>query len=367
MSFLQDRKREHEQKAIACVHAKDFSSAFSHASQAAELSFQLAEQSAGQVAAKYAEVGRDLVAFTRQLKAKLQEGRPPAAKSGGDVRRAVPTGNSGDDANAKAEKTWQLQEKPLDRLDDVAGLAAVKDQLRQLVIDPFNHPEVYQRFSAKVGGGVLMYGPPGNGKTFIARAMAGELDAAFFLVDSSQIKDKYVGETEKKLTSLFKEARSLPKAVIFLDEVDDLLGSRGNQRIGTVTTFLKLADGFVKDDSCLLILAATNKPWMMSPAVLRPGRLGTHIYVGPPDEPAREAILKYTFGDAPLAGIDFHTVAGQTDGYSGAELAEVCERASGAHPPTDRHGSGGIGRRRRPVGGAVGDQAADRYRAACGV
>src|SRR5207302_7846860 len=94
------------------------------------------------------------------------------------------------DEDGKAERSWQLREKPTDRLADVAGLDSVKDQLRQMVIDPFKFPEVYQRFRAKIGGGVLVYGPPGNSKTFIARAIAGELDAALFLVDSSQIKDK---------------------------------------------------------------------------------------------------------------------------------------------------------------------------------
>ena len=150
--------------------------------------------------------------------------------------------------------------------------------------EPFLHPELFERFKVKIGGGMLMYGPPGNGKTYIAKAVAGELDAAFFNVNASQIKDKYVGETEKNLQRLFDEARQHDKAVIFLDEVDHLLARRGNRKIGTVAQFLALTDGLVKNNNCMLVLAATNKPWVLDEAVVRPGRLGTHIYVGPPDD-----------------------------------------------------------------------------------
>jgi len=319
MSFLLDRKREHETQAAGAVRRGDFGQALHHAVQVAEIGFQLAEQAEGLIADKYAEDASEWVAIAKRLKAKL----PPQQAS--ISRPAVTSG--GAEEEGKAATTWQLQERPEVRLSEVAGMDDVKAELDSRVIQPFQHPDVYQRFKAKVGGGVLMYGPPGNGKTFIARAVAGELDAAFFLVDASQIKDKYVGETEKKLTSLFDEAHKHPKAVVFFDEVDDLLGQRGNQKIGTVTTFLKLADGFVKNDGCLLILAATNRPWLLAPAVLRPGRLGTHVYVGMPDEPARKAILEYCFREVPTAGMDFASVAAKAIGYSGAELAEVCDRA----------------------------------------
>ena len=271
------------------------------------------------VADKYTEDANGWVLLAKRLKSKSD------ARSNGDARPAVTSGAV--DEEGKSATTWQMQTRPDAKLDDVAGMDDVKTALREMVIRPFQHPDVYHRFRANVGGGVLMYGPPGNGKTFIARAVAGELDAAFFLVDASQIKDKYVGETEKKLTSLFEEARKHPKAVIFFDEVDDLLGQRGNQKIGTVTTFLKMMGGFVKSDGCLLVLAATNRPWLLSPAVLRPGRLGTHVYVGPPDETARKAILEYCFREVPVDQIDYASVAAKAAGYSGAELAEVCDRA----------------------------------------
>ena len=210
----------------------------------------------------------------------------------------------------------------------MAGLDEVKQELREKVIEPFLHPELFERFKVKIGGGILMYGPPGNGKTYIAKAVAGELDAAFFNVNASQIKDKYVGETEKNLQRLFDEARQHDKAVIFLDEVDHLLAKRGNRKIGTVAQFLALTDGLVKNNNCMLVLAATNKPWVLDEAVVRPGRLGTHIYVGPPDEKAREAIVALNMKDVPAAdNVSFAEIATKAERYSGADIAELCDRA----------------------------------------
>jgi SpoVK/Ycf46/Vps4 family AAA+-type ATPase len=223
---------------------------------------------------------------------------------------------------------WVLQEKPTEKLADVAGLGEVKETLLEKVILPFQKPEVFQRFKAKAGAGVLMYGPPGNGKTFIAKAIAGELDAAFFPVNASQIKDKYVGESEKNMQRLFDEARKHERAVIFIDEAEHLLSRRGNRKIGIVTQFLMLADGLVENKNCLLLLAATNQPWNLDGAVVRAGRLGTHIYVGPPDAKAREAILAYNLRGVPVAADVLPAdLAGRTQNYSGADLAEACDSA----------------------------------------
>lgn len=173
-----------------------------------------------------------------------------------------------------------------------------------------------------------MYGPPGTGKTFIARAVAGELDAAFFAVDASQIKDKYVGETEKNMRRLFEEARSHERAVIFLDELDALLSKRGNQKVNAVTQFLILADGLVKSSNTLLLLGATNKPWAIDPAALRPGRFGKQIYVGLPDATARRAIMEYCLRDVPVAeSFPYEDLARKTEGFSGADMAELSRRA----------------------------------------
>jgi transitional endoplasmic reticulum ATPase len=320
MSFIADKKREHEMAAEKALADKDYAKAFFHTAKAAEFGLRLAEESDGKIAQRYVEDALDLIQIAEELKAKAQ------AQAPAEARKAVKEAAAGEEDAAKTQ--WELKEKPTEKLDDVSGLADVKQELREKVIEPFLHPEVYDRFKVKIGGGILMYGPPGNGKTFIAKAIAGELDAAFFNVNSSQIKDKYVGETEKNLQRLFDEARGHERSVLFLDEVDHLLAKRGNRKIGTVAQFLSLTDGLVKNTNCMLVLAATNKPWMLDEAVIRPGRLGTHIYVGPPDATAREAILAYNMRDVPVGpDVALADVAAQTDGYSGADMAELCDRA----------------------------------------
>jgi transitional endoplasmic reticulum ATPase len=324
MSFIADKKREHETTAEKALAEKDYAKAFFHTGKAAELGLKLAEESDGKVARSHFEDATELIAIAEELKTKVRA--KPAARE--EVRKAIKAGGGKEDEEAAAKSQWELKDRPTEKLADVAGLDDVKAELREKVIEPFLHPEVYERFKVKIGGGILMYGPPGNGKTFIAKAVAGELDAAFFNVNASQIKDKYVGETEKNLQKLFDEARAHPKSVLFLDEVDHLLAKRGNRKIGTVAQFLSLTDGLVKNTNCLLVLAATNKPWVLDEAVVRPGRLGTHIYVGPPDAKAREAILLYGLKGVPVAAdVSPADIAVKADGYSGADMAELCDRA----------------------------------------
>lgn len=320
MSFIADKKREHESAAEKALTEKDFAKALFHTAKAAEFGLSLAEQSEGRIAQRYVEDAYELLDIAEELKVKARTQVP------GKVGKAAQPAGGGSDESAKTQ--WELKERPDVTLEQVAGLDEVKQELREKVIAPFQHPELYERFRISLGGGILMYGPPGNGKTFVAKAIAGELDAAFFNVNTSQIKDKYVGETEKNLQRLFDEARQHEKAVLFLDEVDHLLSRRGNQKVGSVAQFLSLTDGLIKNTNCMLILAATNKPWMLDEAVIRPGRLGTHIYVGPPDAAAREAIIGLNMQGVPVAeGVGYHEIAAQTEGYSGADMAAVCDRA----------------------------------------
>jgi transitional endoplasmic reticulum ATPase len=322
VSFLADKKREHEAGAEQAVMARDYSRALFHAAKAAEFGLAIAEQSGGKIAQRYVQDAFELIGIAEQLKAKAGAGAPP---------RTHPLADELVAQRSSSATQWELKERPAEKLADVAGLEEVKQELREKVIEPFLRPELYERFKVKVGGGILMYGPPGNGKTYIARAIAGELDAAFFNVNASQIKDKYVGETEKNLQRLFEEANRHERAVLFFDEVDHLLAKRGNRKIGAVAQFLSLTDGIVKNSGCLLLLAATNKPWNLDEAVVRPGRLGTYIYVGPPDAAAREAIITLHLRGAPVASdVVVADIAAQTEGYSGADVAEMCDRAKRA-------------------------------------
>jgi transitional endoplasmic reticulum ATPase len=331
MSFNSDKKKEHEQLAEKALAQRDYAKAFFHTAKAADYGFNLAEQSEGRLAKAYLQDASELLDIAAKLKEKARA-EPSSANKPAKLSEKDTTGG-GDEGVPDAENLasqWQLSERPDIKLDDVAGLDEVKDALREDVICAFNHPEVYERFKVEGGGGVLMYGPPGNGKTFIAKAIAGELDAAFFTVDASQIKDKYVGETEKNMRRLFEEARQNKRAVIFFDEIDALLQKRGRQKVNAVTQFLVLADGVASNpgDCMLLLLGATNKPWSVDPAALRPGRFGKQIYVGLPDSTAREAIIKYCLREVPFEdGFPFDEIAERTEGFSGADMAEMCRRA----------------------------------------
>lgn len=215
---------------------------------------------------------------------------------------------------------------------DVGGLTAVKAQIRKRIITPFQKPSLFQRFARKAGGGVLLYGPPGCGKTLLARATAGECAANFYNVAVSDVLDLYIGESERKLRAVFEQARRTKPSVLFFDEVEALGGKRQYSReSGTaklVSQFLSELDGFERNNEGVLILAATNVPWAVDPAFRRPGRFDRVLFVPPPDQEAREDILKGLLKNRPLAGeIDVAFLARQTGGFSGADLANVVETA----------------------------------------
>lgn len=218
-------------------------------------------------------------------------------------------------------------------LDDVAGLAAVKQAVTMRIIYPFRHPETSRRFHKHPGGGVLMFGPPGTGKTLIARAVAGEIGAGFFSVGCSDIFSKYVGETEKNMRRVFEQAAACDRAVLFLDEVEALLGRRGGDRSPVldrlVPEFLSLTDGIGTGEHRILVLAATNRPWDIDEAALREGRLGQLIYVGLPDRKARRFILDRHLADVPLSeNIDLDRLEDRLEGFSGADIAGLCREAT---------------------------------------
>ncbi len=320
MSFVASKKSEHQTAAEIALVEKDYANAFFHTAKAAEFGLALAEQSEGKIAQCYVEDAFELIEIAGELRAKAQ------AQGPAETRKVVKETSGDEDVAAKSK--WELKDRPTDKLEDVAGLEDVKQELREKVIYPFSRPELHERFKLKGGGGVLMYGPPGNGKTFIARAIAGELDAAFFHVHPAQIKDKYLGGTEKNIKSLFDEARKHEKAVLFLDEAHGLLSRKGEQKNNAVDAFLEGMDGLVQNENCLLVLVATNFPERLDEPTTREGRLGTHIYVGLPDAAAREGIIGLKMKDVPIANdVSFADIASRTDGYTGADMAALCDRS----------------------------------------
>jgi SpoVK/Ycf46/Vps4 family AAA+-type ATPase len=215
---------------------------------------------------------------------------------------------------------------------DVGGLADVKQAIHRRIILPFRKPGLFQRFKKRAGGGILLYGPPGCGKTLLARATAGEVDAAFYAVSIADVLDMYIGESERKLHALFEKARSDAPAVLFFDEVEALGGKRQYSREATssklVSQFLAEMDGFAQNNNGVLILGATNVPWAVDPAFRRPGRFDRVVFIPPPDREARVQILQSLLRDRPSTGdIDVDSIAERTSGFSGADLRELVETA----------------------------------------
>ncbi|MEV0823898.1 AAA family ATPase [Nonomuraea rubra] len=215
---------------------------------------------------------------------------------------------------------------------DVAGMETVKEALRIKLLLPTQQPEMFAAFGKRAGGGVLLYGPPGAGKTHLARAAAGELGAAFVNVGLADILDMYIGNSERNLRATFDLARRNRPCVLFFDEVDALAGRRSDMRSAhgrqLVNQFLSELDGVDQNaNEGVLVLAATNAPWYVDVAFRRPGRLDQPVFVPPPDQQARAAILRILCRDKPLAEMDYDAVAQVTEHFVGADLKGLVDRA----------------------------------------
>ena len=218
---------------------------------------------------------------------------------------------------------------------DVAGLEDVKEQITFKVLSPMQKPELAEKYHIRAGGKILLYGPPGTGKTFIARAIAGEVDAEFFAVNCQDLISKYMGDSSKQLDSLFAEAEKHEKAIIFFDEFDSVASKRGDGTGGVdaemarfVATFLTKVDGFKPTaNKMLLLIAATNRPWALDSAMLRGGRFDTQIYVGVPDQTAREFLVNRALGCiAKEEDVDLSKLAWALESYGGGDVTAICEK-----------------------------------------
>jgi len=225
----------------------------------------------------------------------------------------------------------RLMSKPDITFADVGGMDDVKREIDLKIIQPLAHAELYASYGKTVGGGILLYGPPGCGKTFIARATAGQIDANFIVVGLNDILDMWVGNSEKQLASYFDLARERKPCVLFFDEVDALGAKRSDMKQSAgrnvINQFLSELDGIHANNDGVLIIGATNVPWHLDTAFRRPGRFDRIIFVPPPDAAGREAILKLKLEGKPLGQIDFAKIAKKAKDFSGADLNAVVDIA----------------------------------------
>lgn len=253
------------------------------------------------------QVGGPAPAFVQGREAELNEGTDPGG-----------------------EDMWDVEASTL-TLADVGGMQAVKDRLNMAFLAPLRNPEMRRLYGKSLKGGLMLYGPPGCGKTYIARALAGEMGASFVSITLTDILDQFIGNSEANLHSLFETARAHAPVVLFLDEID-AIGQKRSQASssgwrGVTNQLLTEMDGIDSGNEGVFILAATNVPWDVDPALRRPGRFDRSVAVLPPDEPARQSILRHHLGSRPVEGIDLAHLARQTNGFTGADLAHLADSA----------------------------------------
>ncbi|MER5972443.1 ATP-binding protein [Streptomyces sp. NPDC002055] len=237
---------------------------------------------------------------------------------------------SGDPGHAAA---WDVEVPGAVRLADVGGMREVKDRLEAAFLAPLRNPELRRLYGKSLRGGLLLYGPPGCGKTFVARAVAGELGAGFLSVSVNDVLDMWIGNSERNMHQIFEEARRQAPCVVFLDELDALGGKRSRTQSSgmrnTVNQLLTELDGIdAAANEGVFVLAATNVPWDVDLALRRPGRFDRTLLVLPPDAAAREAVLRYHLRDRPIEKVELGKLVKLTDGFSGADLAHLCESAA---------------------------------------
>jgi transitional endoplasmic reticulum ATPase len=215
---------------------------------------------------------------------------------------------------------------------DVGGLEDIKRLLKEMIELPLQDPQCFKRLGIKPGRGVLLYGPPGTGKTLLARAVANECKVNFINVKGPEIMSKWVGESEKAIRQIFKKAKQVAPAIVFLDEIDAIAPRRGMVNDSNVTErvvnqLLTSMDGFESLDR-VTVMAATNRPDIVDPALLRPGRFDRLALVPVPDAAARRSILAINTREMPLHGVDLDALVARTDGFVGADLEALCREAA---------------------------------------
>lgn len=316
-------------KGVAAMQRGDYLAAKPYLIQAAECMVELAENNReADVRAEQEEYAAELIELAKDCDRKAKAG-------GGGRGPRRERSHDGDDDDGADASDWIVRDRPDIRFSDIAGLDDVKAEIQLKMIYPFHHPELAKRYGVDTGGGLLLYGPPGTGKTMFAKAVSAEIEATMFVLSPAQIMSKWVGESEGNIRKLFEAAKEEEKAVIFFDEVEALVPSRRGssdspvmQRV--VPQILQELEGFDrKEGRALLFIGATNEPWSLDSAMMRPGRLDTKIYVPLPDPEARFKLFEIYLGKRPVDNdVNFAELVEMTDGYSGADIKAICTRSA---------------------------------------
>lgn len=249
----------------------------------------------------------------------------------------VSNSNGNDDVNKSQKIGYKnnsvIPNKKGITFNDIAGLEEAKKAFNEKVIMPYKHKELFEKFGKKIGGGILLYGLPGTGKTMFAEAASNELDALFIPIKCSDIKSKWYGESEQKVKQIFNRARKAKKAIIFFDEFEAIGAKRtdnsenGNNDLVPQILAEMQGVGSSSDDTMILVIAATNKPWSIDSAFMRPGRFDEKIYIPLPDFEARKKIFEIQLSKLPHEdNLDYELLAKLTEGCNGADVKEVCEK-----------------------------------------
>lgn len=238
-----------------------------------------------------------------------------------------------ENAFKESSEFFGISESPQITFNDVGGMEELKEEIRINIIYPFTHPEVYAAYGKKIGGGILLYGPPGCGKTYVARATAGECKAHFIAVGIEEILDMWMGESERRLHELFETARAQSPCVLFFDELEAFAGKRSDMQHSphfrtVVNQLLAEMDGAKGDNQNILVIGATNSPWHVDSAFRRPGRFDKVIFVPPPDLTARKEILKIHCKGKPVDNLDYEKIALKMKKFSGADIRAICDIAA---------------------------------------
>lgn len=336
MSFNYLFKKETYEKTLALLKNElslnNINGALLYIDQVINLARELSiNSSIEEIKKKYRSEYNSLVSLKEKLSRDIN---PFSSQNRGENH--VHNGYSQDEESSSKSKYFS-DEVPSVKLEDIAGLEEVKQEITLNVIVPLKKPELFYKYCDNLGARILMYGPPGCGKSFVAEAIAGELQCKYCAINAGDILDKYVGEAPKKIKEIFKEADTYENCLIFIDELDSLFASRESDDSAhtkdILTTFLTCLSGFGangKTKKIKVVIGATNRPWALDSALLRGKRFDTQLYVGLPDYDAREFMIKKALKSHMelLNGSDItiEDMANKLEGYSGADITSIIDK-----------------------------------------